>query len=542
MTTRYGASGLLGMLAFLLATTSSCTAIVKLDSHGDVTNRCVVDLDCSSKNPGSACGPNHTCVPIDGFCATNKECIERAGAETYFCQKGATPAENKCKALLTEACPVLLAEPGDVANDDMIIVGTPWMTWTPVLHGGQDGVNLARKDFHTALGGLPAIPGHKDPRPIVVVGCDIPLTHQDQINDAVAHLVDIGVPAMIGPLRGDWINVAFTQGTPKGIAIFTTDAGSEGYQGDTRGRLIMNGGPGNTAARALIAQQEETILRSRGKTGDVKVAMVTTGLAAEQGTADYLHDHITFNGKSAADNGSLYREFDYGDTTVDGPASAQLASAVADLVAFNPDIVMLDGPGAEYAINQIDVSIHPFYAVSALVSTISLATFLDGQPDGIKRLLGERPGRPMTDHRLATFINRFNATFPEDQGQYGLGAQNYDLFYYMAYAMSSLPPDKPLTGQDIGNAVLKHFKQGAAAASTTPASIISTVQKLQTGADVDMDGTGTVGDFLPNGDLVYTEMTVWCFDPNTKADYRTMDSGLTYRTDKDGLVGNLTCF
>ncbi len=546
MTMRRGAQGALGVLSLFLISTSSCTALVKLDEHGDVANRCIVDTDCSSINAGSACGPNHTCVPIDGYCATNKECVQRAGAETYFCQKGATPAENKCKALLTATCPTLLAEAGDILNDDVIILGSPWVpSWTPVLHGGQDGINLARKDFHSALGGLPPIPGHKDPRPIVVVACDIPLAHQEQIDDAIDHLVDIGVPAMIGPIRGDWINKAITKGTPKKIAVLTTDSGSSGYQGDTHGRLFTNGvPPGSSTTRALIAQEFEKRLRAAGKTDDVKIAMMTTGLAADQGVADYLFQHLTFNGKSAADNGPLYKEFDYGDTTKDGPGSAQLAGAVADLITFKPDIVILQGAGTEYAIDSIEgANYHPRYAVAATASTGSLASFLDTQPEGITRLLGERPGRPSTDHRLATFINRFNATFPEDQGQYGVGAQNYDLFYYIAYGIAALPPDKPIVGIDIGNAILAHFVQGQAAASTTPASIISTVQKLQTGANVDMDGTGTIGDFKADGTLVYAELTVWCFDPNVNADNRTKDSGLTYRTDdQTKLQGTLTCF
>ncbi len=538
-----GARGALAVLALLTVTTSSCTAIVKLDDHGDVTNRCITDLDCSSKNAGSACGPNHTCVAIDGYCATNKQCIERAGSETYFCQKGATPAENKCKALLGGPCTGLMAEPGDVANDDMIVLGLPWMTWTPVLHSGEDGVNLARKDFHTALGGLPAIPGHTTPRPIVVVVCEIPLSSGEDaaLHAAIDHLVDIKVPATIGPLIPDWIDYAVTKGAVNKMAVLTTDSAAGQFQGDTKGRLLTNGNPDNTMARPLIVAEHEKILRSLGKTDDVKVALMTTGLAADSSYGDYFYQHLTFNGKSALDNGPNYREFDYGD--VNGPGSPQLASAVADLVAWKPDIVALNGWGNEYAIDAIETAgLHPRYAVSPGESTVSLATFLDGQPDGVKRILGERPGRPTTDHRLAAFINRFAATFPEDQGQYGLGVQNYDLFYYIAYGMASLPADKPIVGEDIGNAILHRFVPGAAAASCTPASIISTVQKLQTGANVDMDGTGTIGDFDSTGNLLYSEMTIWCFDPDTKLDNRTKDSGLTFRTDKSELQGSLTCF
>ncbi len=540
---RYVGLALAAAPALLLTlSASSCTAIVKLEDHGDVTNRCIVDLDCSSKNAGSACGPNHTCVPIDGYCATNKECIQRAGSEAYFCQRGAEPKDNACKALLTATCPTLLADPGDTANDDMILLGTPWMTWTPVLHGGQDGIELARRDFRSALGGLPPIPGHKDPRPIVVVACNVPLSHQDQIHDAIDHLVDIDVKATIGPLSGSWINYAITKGSPKKMAVFTTDSSSPGFQGDTHDLLVTNGNPPGAALRALIVPQLEAILRAQGKTGDVKVAMGASGLATDQGSVDLLFQHLVFNGKSALDNGKNYQEFDFGDTRTDGASSATLASAVAAMVAFNPDIVLL-ASSEEFAIDAIEASIHPLYSVGPSASTSSLAAFLDTQPNGTKRLLGERPGRPTSDHRLATFINRFNATFPEDQGQYGLGAQNYDLFYYLAYGIASLPPDKPFVGQDIGHAVLTKFVQGATPASTTPASIIGTVQKLQSGATVDMDGTGTIGDFQANGELVYAELTVWCFDPDPNVDSRTKDSGLTFRTDQPGVLqGKLTCF
>jgi hypothetical protein len=527
-------------------TTSSCTAAVKLEGHGDPTNRCLADPDCTAKDPGSRCDlVKHACVRIESFCATNAECIQRAGAN-YTCTKTPNPQDNHCTALLSPECSTILADEGDLANDDVLILGLPWPgeTWGPAFIGGAKAVDMARKDFKRVSGGLPALPGKKGPRPIAVVECDIPQPDPTKYMPAIDHLVNVGVKAFIGPVMSEWISYGLLHALPQNIAIFSPDSPSQGLQGDTHSLYFTNGTPpGGSTVRSLLVSVHEDILRSEGKTGDVKVAMVASGLAFEAGITKFIHDTLSFNGKSAADNGANYIEADYGDVNAEGgAASPRLAAAVQQIIAFNPDIVVMTGRANELAIKAIEKVIHPRYALPTVNQTDSLAKFLDTQPNGLKRVLGERSGRVSTDTRVTTFNQRFNGTYPEAKGQAVLAALMYDLFYYVAYAAAGVGA-QPIDGTSLGTTVLNRFRVGGAPVSTSPDKIFATFQALEAGNNVDMDGVASVGVFKPDGTLSYADLVVWCFGSDTSVSPRSKDAGFTYRSDQpSALIGKLTCF
>lgn len=551
-----GARGWLLALLLVVAPTASCTSVASLSEHGEVAGRCLSNDDCWAHDRSTVCDlPTRRCVKLTGYCSTNEDCIDRNGAETYICQKGATPVDNHCTALLSTECSRILADPGDLKNDDAILVGMPWMNWAAVLSGGVDGVDLARKTIRDATaGGLPPLPGKKKQRPLVVLACDVPLDHQERYMVAVDHLIDVGVNAMVGPLLESWITYAMNHGTSRQVAVFTPNSPSQGFAGDTTGRFFTNGPPpGGSNVRDLIANVWEKRMRAKGVTRDVKIALMTTGLAADIGVAQYFVQHLTLNEKpaSAPENATNFLEADYGDTSKEGPATPSLASASSQVIAFQPDIVIVQGDGAEYAIDSVEGAIHPYWVVPTVAGSNSLANFMETQPgepgqtgpsSGLSRVLGERAGRPYGDARVNTFIRTFNGTpeYQDDaQGQYGLGVVTYDFLFYIAYAYVALGA-QPVTGKAIGDTILSRFQPGAQPGGTSSQEINATIQALQAGRNVDMNGTLTIGNFKPDGTLVYVDETVFCFDSNKNATQRMTDSGLTWRSDQpDHLSGTL---
>jgi hypothetical protein len=523
--------------------TSACTFLVKAD-----TAQCETDLDCAALGPsfeGTTCGPRKTCIPLDSYCSTNLECISRGGSEAYICKHGETPLQNKCVGLLSPECPKLLADPGDVANDDALIVGSVWMpSWSPILKGGEDGLELARQDFQRAQGGIPPLPGKKA-RPIVVVACDIPIGRQDTHSKATDHLIDdVGVPMMFGPLTSPWIAYALNRAVPKGIAVMSPDATPKNFSAGYADGLFFSNGvpPGTVLGGSLLPAEQEKLLRAAGKTGDIKVALMTTGLASDFEIGSGFYKNVTFNGKSAKDNGDNYLEADFGDlSSVSTPEqSVDFARAVGAIQTFKPDIIACFASGCDKAAAAVEKTLHPYWVFSSIMANNAVAELFDAQPGGVTRVLGTRPGRPANDERVAIFNNRFGGIF-KDISEPGLASQTYDLFYFMAYAASSLGT-APITGKAIGDAILNRFVVGGKAASTRPDLIVSSVQALASGNNLEMDGTQTTGIFNPQGALKVLNLTAWCFTADKTKPRRLLDSGLYFQSDLPGVQGKLTCF
>ena len=532
----------LAILAAVGLPTTACTFLVNHDMA-----QCQTDPDCTDRGTafrGTTCGPRNTCIPLEGYCATNSECISRGGSEAYVCKKTENPSGNRCVGLLSPECPKLLADPGDIANDDAIVLGSMWMpSWSPILRGGENALDLARQDFKRAQGGIPQVGGKA--RPLVVVACDVPIARQETHKNATDHLVEIGVPVMFGPLTSDWLAYALNQTLPKGIVVLFPDSTPSDFTGGTAaGLFFTNGLPTGSIPRFdLLVGVHETLLRAAAKTGDIRVALVTTGLASDVQVARDFFKNVQFNGKSAANNGANYLEVNFGDLSkVSTPGeSVEFARAVTAIQTFKPDIVACPASGCEKLVAELEKTLHPRYLFSSILANNAVAGIFDKQPDGRQRVLGIRPGRPGNDERVRVFNNRFSATFP-DITEPGLAAQMYDLFYFAAYAASSLG-STPLTGSAIGQAILTRFQSGGKAASTAPDSILGAVQALRSGSNIALDGTQTTGVFQANGTLAILNLTVWCFTESTTVPVRVRDAGLSFQSDLGGgFQGALNCF
>lgn len=521
---------------------NACTLVLETSPA-----QCTTPLDCTSRGEafaGTTCGPARVCIPIEGHCFTNQECIDRGGGETFVCQKGADG--NRCVNLLTRQCSKLLADRGDLANDDAVVLGAVWMgSWNPTLAAAENGFELARRDFKKAQGGVPPLSG-KQTRPLVVVDCDIPINAPETHKQAIEHLVNVvKVPVILGPLLADWINYAINLAVPKGIAVMSPDptyAGFAGLQG-INGHYFSNGVPAAAEPKvaALLVAEDEKVIRDSGVNRPLKVALLSPGDGVATETSRVFFSSVQFNGMSAAKNQENYKEVAYGDAGEAAQPNSRFSTAMVTVTKFNPDIVACLGAGCGVAAPTLEkAGIHPYYILAGESSTNTLAEQLGNVESTRRRVLGMRPGRPLTDERVAIWFNRFAATFPELQ-PHPLATGTYDLFYYAAFGIGGLG-DKAVTGTGVGEVILSRFKPGGLPVTTIPEDIIKTFNHLREGRTVDMSGTMTLGNFDPTGLPLSYVMQVWCLDPDQTKQNRVVDSGLQFESQTGKLAGTNTCF
>ncbi len=524
-----------------LVTPNACSLVVD-----NSATQCSTAADCTGRGAGfegTICSNRNVCIPIEGYCFTNQECIDRAGSETFICRKA--PEGNSCVNLLTRQCGKLLADRGDLANDDAIVLGAVWMgSWNPTLAAAENGFELARRDLKKAQGGVPPLPGKKT-RPIVVVDCDIPINAPETHQQAVDHLVnDVRVPIILGPLLADWINYAINQAVPKGIAVMSPDPTYAGFAGlpGLNGHYFSNGIPAAAEPRvaALLVTKDEERLRSAGTTRPIKVALLTPGDGVATEASRIFFGDVRFNNLSAAANGDNYKEVAYGDAGQAALPNSAFSAAMVTVSNYKPDIIACLGAGCGVAVPVLEKTIAPQYILSGESSTNALANLMGNDEASRKRVLGLRPGRALTDTGVAIWYNRFAATFPELQPQ-PLATGTYDLFYYAAFGLSGLG-DKPITGTGVGRVILDQFKPGGLAVSTIPEDIIKASNALRSGQNVDVNGTMTLGNFDATGLPLSYVMQVYCIDPDTKKPNRIVDSGLQYESTTKAMSGINRCF
>ena len=88
--------------------------------------QCTSEAECLGRGPefaGTTCDKaTKTCVKLPedtDLCSKNQECIDRAGGAPAICQK----ATRKCVPLTTAECPTVLAKPGQLLDDNTVVIG-----------------------------------------------------------------------------------------------------------------------------------------------------------------------------------------------------------------------------------------------------------------------------------------------------------------------------------------------------------------------------------------------------------------------------------
>lgn len=178
--------------------------------------QCRDDADCvNAQGRDLVCGGDARCVeradPAEVVCEATAECVEAFDAE-HVCNPS-----GRCAALASDRC-AIVRPPADVDPADVVWIGSILATSPPFEHlvsPLQNAVQLAVEDFNasTSLTG-----GRK----VGWIGCDSAGDVEHGL-EAARHLVlDVGVPAIVGPSFSETTLAVATEVTVPGRVFLMT--------------------------------------------------------------------------------------------------------------------------------------------------------------------------------------------------------------------------------------------------------------------------------------------------------------------------------
>ena len=478
-----------------------------------------------------------------GECASNVECSRAHGGAAFVCRK----PEGKCVALESEDCK-LLAEPGAADDDRTLWFGTMFPTTGPNAQVGtivERGVDLGRRDFAQITHGLPSTATSAAPHPLSLVACN---DTTDALR-AARHLADVGVPAVIGfSSSQEVIDVATQVFIPRRILVVASENQSPlittiPHPKDTPRlvfRTTLSAAYYQIPVSLVVPEVIEPRLRATpvlAKDGSMRVALVRPSSTAALSIADRVFANLHFNGKSALDNGNLYRQFVVNDL-------AHGEETVKALLDFRPHVVIfaggeLAGPVFEplEAAWKDDVGYRPTFVATGSLIGDELFRFIGKDGERRRRFFGVAP--PSTTMANARLTMRYNEVFGAQISPSSSPAASYDAFYLLAYAAFASGAESP-TGEQLAAAISKLVPPGTPI-DVGPTHILEGVDALRSAGRFDLSGIMTTLDFdaatgETRGDLVIT-----CVGAADDGAPYEVDSGLRYDAASGKLVGALRC-
>jgi serine/threonine-protein kinase len=481
-------------------------------------------------------------------CSTNAQCVEQHGGAPFLCKKD----DGVCVSLASEDCTVH-AERDDLASEDTVwfggLVPRKVQPWKAMGDGDANGVELARLDFAATTGSKGAQATLGKIRRFGVVSCD----DTDNAERAVRHLVDdVHVPAIIGfysapelidvvPIlaKGEVLAVVSMTNNPVLTTLPTREGGprmvwrttnSNAQAADAVGVLVPE----------LLEKELRAIPGAVTKQRPLRVALVRAKARAQWLVSDAIFAKLRFNGRSAVENGSDYREIVFDAGAQDGGA----ATVVADLVAFAPHVVIFDG-GAAVAKHvvfpveeawQAGVPYRPrWVALTAL--PVEVFAFVGTNAERRRRFWALTNTSAFETN--ARFVQHYNEAFSPPVTRSTAPNASYDAFYLLAFASWTI--DGPVTGPALARAFARLVPPGTPLQVGT-SHIFDAFAALRRGEKLDLQGaTGPLDFDLATGEARVDQdiLCVGVDDHGVAAD--SISSGLVFDSATQTLRGAIHC-
>jgi len=526
----------LGLVAFAgLVGVHGCTYVTNTTAV-----QCTSEAECLSLGPefaGTTCDrTTKTCIRVpedDGLCSHNSECIDKAGGIPAICRK----RDRKCVTLQTPECPTVMAQPGQLINDDAIIIGA----LTPAGHTQlgdimEKALELSQADFSKQVRGLPALDDSGNTRPLVIVAChEFGAEGYTGLVRAGEHLAkDIGVPINIGPV--DPANGAYVLGQvmnpnrvlsilPLGTSTNLFKVANPIAPTPITWATTMSDETIATATGLLITKEIEPKLRASGVTGPIRVAMLVEDNAFGLTTADLVQGKLNFNNTDAAGNASAsppnYLRLNIGDLNdaVGNPSpEAKIAAAIGATLGFKPHVVIHSyGPGAigktffPLAFGWPQGLPHAYHI--DVVGTFGLFDPLFEIIDTVHlqgKVISEVAHQP-DKSRVSQWTIKYRSEYPQFRDSPLPDFPNiqawYDSAYLAAYAIVA-NGKKPLTGENVAQTLPLLLPPGQPIFTGTE-DINKALGLLKSGSGIDLNGLAGNMDIdprtgRPNYDLDFT--------------------------------------
>jgi len=170
--------------------------------------------------------------------------------------------------------------------------------------------------------------------------------------------------------------------------------------------------------------------------------------------------------------------------------------------------------------------------------TPDLLAWAGSSADRRHRILGATPtwSRAVT----ARFVLHFNQATGSIVTATNAPSESYDAFYLLAYAAYAAGKE-PLSGTTLARAIM-HLIPPGPRVEVGPAQIFDAFAALRRGERIDLDGAGGSLDFdLATGEAAVDQAIVCPGVDVHGGASGVVDSGLTYRSAEQRLVGELRC-
>jgi ABC-type branched-subunit amino acid transport system substrate-binding protein len=467
-------------------------------------------------------------------CTVNADCAPEG--DDFICRKDTLT----CVKLTSEDCSI---SPGaDFLNDEAFI----FASLLPLTNGEQEGagaplrnaMRLAVTDITDTTTGLPPRVVGLPPRPVVMLECN-DQGKLDVAKRAAAHVADVGLPAILGPMfSGIMSTVTLEVTINAGIYVNSPTASAPGITDLPDGGLVWRMAPsakyqvGSLASLMTIVEADATIrgqLRLTAPQDPVKVATVFKGDAFGNGLADGVRDQLSFNGVKATvnSNAGLFTEHRY--VNPDNPAlpapEDDYNRVVDELVQQHPHFVILLG------VEEINTDIlprlearwdtqypRPYYLSAPGPYAQSLFNFVanDGAATGVRtRMLGIVPGT--NNEVFSKFRSKYGGTYDAREADTSGPSHSYDSVYLLAYGAVAVG-DAPITGTALAQS-MSRLTSGVKIDSG-PGQLTTAYGELGRNGNIDFNGaSGPLSFDLMTGDSNISDMQFWCISQDNRGKY-----------------------
>lgn len=439
-----------------------------------VSTGCSAVLDWDSCTTDADCGAGRTCDTANGICLGGT--ITVAGLLKNNCQRVyGVPLEN-------------------ALDDNVILLGTLLpKNGQLAQYGGpmDDAVAMAVGEINSA-GGLFG-------KKLAVLSCDSG-TDSAQAKVAAAHLVNVGVPAVIGPAAsGVSIDVFNDVFRAAGILSISPSATAPAISDLADDNLLWRTCPSDAFQGAAMAGY-------LNNSGAAKVALINRDDAYGNGLAQAVKDGVCAPaGPMDCNDDSLFFTRRYNAEAYSSPQS----NIMLALAAFEPDVTVLVGfveDGANFLNLAAQTTISRRFIVTDGMKSSDLITLVN-EPELVCRLLGTQPAAPSGSNYQSFEIN-YGASYGGLQPG-AFSANAYDALYALGYAMAAA--GDTINGQTIA-AGLSRLSTGTAVDVGQP-GWGANIQKLSSSPTATIDFRGASGplNFTANGEAP-ASIELWSFD------------------------------
>jgi hypothetical protein len=437
-------------------------------------------------------------------CTTHTECIEANNAN-WLCSP-----EGTCMNALTPECQTL-RWPNNTPQNNVVFVGSIMPTSPPfdtLVVPIQNAMQLGFEDFNQ----FATLPGGKK---MAWLACDSKgSTALAKV--AAQHLVDIGTPAIVGPIFSEEVlDVAEEITIPNGVFLITPTGTNKAITDLDDDNLVWRPIASDVyQANALadrmeaIASQESTVILFKNDAYGTDLTVDAYGaLSGPLQAATKTHSYQVYPTMDELQN--------------------EIATVLGPVVGVDqPETVVIVGTSEAALImliylqvaSQIDPALIPQRFILTHGAVPSMPVAVNNAPnDPTKNLLYsimEGVAPIIFDEQNFTAFNvRYKIKF-NDQDAITTSSLSYDSLLVIGFAIAGIPAGEPITGANIAAQMPRLVdKDGTFINFMGTAFISQAVNALSTGGSVDLQGVSGPLDFdLETGD-VRTNLLGWESEP-----------------------------